>query len=159
MQATPPCLGGSHWQLCVAEQRPGRNAPLNIPSSPYHPTVVIEGLGHFSQDVRRSSCASHGALPGTFCSSLDVPLFRVSRRLTGIKAAIVVALSRPTFHIYSSSLCTPARKQFLRTTTPTEHNRLIAAWMPGLFRPSALRNHLEHSSHTDVSPSALPQKR
>lgn len=138
---------------------PGRNASLNITSSPYHPTMDIEGLGRFFQEVRRSSCASHGSLPGTFRSSLDVPLSRASRRLTGMKAANVVALSRPPFHIYSSSSCTPARKQFLRTTTPTEHNRLIVAWVPGLSRSSALRNHLEHSRCTDVSPSALPQKR
>ena len=143
----------------MAEQQPGRNTSLNIPSPPYHQPMVGEGLGHFSQEVRRSSCASHGSLPGTFCSSLDVPLSRASRRLTGIKAANVVALSRPPFHSHSSSSCTPARKQFLRTATPTENNRLIVAWVPGHFRSSALRNHLEHSRCTDVSPSALPQKR
>jgi hypothetical protein len=159
VQATTPCLDDVIGCMLWLSSAPGTNASLNILSSSYHPTMVGEGLGHFVQEVWRSSCASHGSLPGTFRSSLDVPLSRASRRLTGIKAANVVALSRPPFHIYSSSSWTPARKQFLRTTTPTENNRLIVAWVPGHFRSSALRNHLEHSRCTDVSPSALPQKR
>ena len=126
-----------------------------FPSSPYHPTMDGEGLGHLFQQVRRSSCTSHGSLPGTFCSSLDVPL--KTHRHQGCNHSRCCLAGHPSAALLRVD--TPAPKQFLRTIPPTEHNRVIVTWMPGLSRSSALRNHLEHSRCTDVSPSALPQER